>query len=220
MQDSPEVLQRVQEGLTLARKVAWRVTATMGRTADFEEAVAWARFELFEAARRYKPTGAASFQTYAADKMERAILDGLRKASPLPRRVNEKLAADDSVATRARNPARDPARLREQHLAGIATAQVNGLLAKLGLNTQEEFIAVSSKTTPEEASQRTEFRELLDRTVASLPPEEALVIRRFYLDGDTTIERLAAEIGRSRATTQSLHDRALQRLRKRLAKFQ
>jgi RNA polymerase sigma factor for flagellar operon FliA len=215
-EDPPEVLQRVQEGLALVEVVAKEVARTMGRIDDLDEAIACGRVGLLKAARRYDPAINPSFPAFAKDYVRGATLEGLRKLCALPRRAHQVLSADASERPRGPGVQRDPARLREKHLAGVATAQAQGLFARLGLDTQGEFVAVSAKTAPDVAFQRNEERVLLERCIAELPPEEASVVR-LYQQG-VPIQRIAQQLGITRVTAQSTYDRAVQRLQKRLAK--
>lgn len=219
--DSPEVLKLIHEGLPLVEEVARRLCATMGPRADFDEFVSCGRKGMFEAARRYNPDmpGAASFRTFAKHHIEGAMLDGFRKLAPLSRRAHEKLTANDGGQPgQAAANAEDERRL-QKHVAGMAGAQADGLLAQLGLDTQGDFVAVSPKTLAEEASQKKQMRELLERCIQTLPADEARVVRLHYHEGQP-IERIAKQLGIARVTTQSLHDRGLERLQKRLAKLE
>jgi RNA polymerase sigma factor for flagellar operon FliA len=216
-EDPPEVLQRVRDGLSLVEVIARQVARTMGRTADIDEAIACGREGLLKAARRYDPKLNPSFRAFAKGFVHGATVEGLRKLCALPRRAHEKLTIDGSDQPQGQGAQRDPVRLREKHLAGVATAQAEGLLGKLGLDTQGEFLAVSAKTLPDIASQRNQERVLLERCIAALPQQEAAVIR-LYLEG-VPIERIANQLGIARMTAQSAYDRAVQRLQKRLAQL-
>lgn len=219
-EDSPEVLKRVQEGLPLVDGVARRLCSMMGPRADFEEFVSYGREGVFIAARRYAPDrpGAASFRTYAKNQIEYSILEGFRKLAPLSRRAHEKLTANDSGQPRQPADKEDIDRRLQKHVVGMAGAQADGLLAQLGLDTQGDFVAVSPKTLAEEASQKKEMRELLESCIETLPADEARVIRLHYHEG-VPIKRIAEQLGLARVTTQSLHDRGLERLQKRLGKL-
>lgn len=215
--DSPDVLKRVHEGLPLVEGVARRLCAMMGPRANFDDFMSYGREGVFLAARRYDPDrpGAASFRTYAKNQIEYSILEGFRSLAPLSRRAHEKLTANDSAEPAQQE---DIHRRLEQHVVGMAGAQADGLLAQLGLDTQGDFVAVSPKTLAEEASQKKEMRELVERCLGTLPADEARVIRLHYHEG-VPIERIAKQLGIARVTTQSLHDRGLERMQKRLGKL-
>ena len=60
---------------------------------EFDELVALGNAGLAEAAQRFDPTRGASFKTFAWYRVQGSIIDGLRKATNLPRRAWAKLVA-------------------------------------------------------------------------------------------------------------------------------
>jgi RNA polymerase sigma factor for flagellar operon FliA len=213
--DSPEVLVRINEGLSLVPVVARHVRANMGPRADLEELMSCGREALVQAAREYDPQFGHSFRTHAKHVLERAMLDAFRKSmASLPRRAHEhfKAAERDTAA------ATDSERLRDQHLAAVVTAQAAGVLPQRGHDSQGELLAVLRRTTASQASVRNQERDLINAAVASLPADEAVIIRRHCLDGEP-LESVCQELGIPRTTARRLHDRAMERLRKRLDKL-
>ncbi len=211
--DSPEVLARVNEGLPLVELIAKRVTRTMGLTAEIDEAIASGREGLLQAARRYDPKLNDSFRNYAKGPIEYQMIEGLRKLCGLPRRAHEHFTADERSA-----PAKDSERLRNRIVAGMTTAQAEGVLGNRGLDTQGEVVAISLKTTPEQATHRGQDRAQLERAIQGLPDDEAAVVRRHDLEGEP-IKRIAEHLGLPRETIRDLHARALTRLKRELAKL-
>ena len=214
-QDPPEVLSRVHAGFDLVKSVAHEVARTMGRLSDLDEAIACGREGLLEAARKYDPRLGIEFHTFARTIIRSTTLDGMRKLCTLSRRKQQQLQGRIGDAERAQ---RDPERLRDKHLAGMAAAQEKRLLPHRALDTQGEAVAVSLKTTPEEASVRGQEYERLAQALPTLPATEALVVRRHYLEG-VDMEDLAVELGVSRAQVFILRARAMERLQKRLGKL-
>ena len=212
--DSPEVMARVHEALELVEPIARRLSRTMGSRADLDELMSYGRAAALTAAREYDPKFGHSFRTHAKHKLERAMLDGFRKMAALPRRTHEHLTADE----RNPDPAKDSKRLRDKHLAGVAAAQAEGLLARPGLDSQGDFVAISSKTMPDEGSHKNQLRELIALSLDKLPPEEALVIRRHFFD-EVPIDRLAKELGITRMKARTLQARAQETLSKLLARM-
>src|SRR4051794_21869809 len=93
--DSPEVLQRVHEGLTLVETIASQLMRTLGPSGDFEELLSCGRAALLELPRRYDPSLGVPFRLFASPRLQGAMRDGVRHMSGMPRRVHEKLTADD-----------------------------------------------------------------------------------------------------------------------------
>ena len=209
--DSPEILQRVHEGMNLVAETAKWLPRTLGRTNpdDVDDLVSAGRMGLLEAARRYEPNTGHAFSTYARYRIEGAMRDWFRQ-NHLSRRTYAAVSGSGSGPEAATNRQR-----LEQLLAGLAAMQTAGHLAQRGLDTQGEPLAVSLKTTPEEASQRSEHRSLIEDCIGTLSTDEAFVVRRHYYDG-IPIERIADELGVGRMKTRNIHARALEQLLKLL----
>lgn len=209
--DSPEILQRVHEGLSLVAETAKWLPRTLGRTNadDLDDFISAGKMGLLEAARRFDPEAGVAFRTYAKHRIQGAMRDWFSQ-NHLSRRTHEKLSGggSGSEASASQKPL-------EQLLAGLVAAQTAGHLAQRGLDTQGEPVAVSLKTTPEEASQRTERQGLIEDCIATLTPDEAFVVRRHYYDG-IPIDRIADELGVGRMKTRTMHARALKQMLKLL----
>ncbi len=56
---------------------------------------------------------------------------------------------------------------------------------------------------------------MLRDAIAELPEQEAMLVRRHYIEGDR-FDQVAAELGLSKSWASRLHTRAIQKLTKRL----
>jgi RNA polymerase sigma factor FliA len=211
--DSPEVMARVHEALELVEPTARRLSRTLGPGADLDELMSCGRAAALAAARDYDPGFGHSFRTHAKHNLERAMLTGFRQMAALPRRTHEHLTVDERDES-----AQDSKRLRDKHLAGVAAAQAEGLLARPGLDSQGEFVAISAKTMPDEGSHKNQLRELIALSLDQLPPDEAEIIRRHFFD-EVPIDRLAKELGITRMRARTLQARAQASLSKLLARM-
>lgn len=215
-EDSPEVMARVREALELVKPTAWRLCSTLGPRADVEEMMSCGRAAVLQAARSYDPKLGTSFQTHAKRSLERAMRTEFRRTAALPRRAYEHLTVEeretdpDAVA--------NGKRLRDKHFAGIAGAELAGVVARPGLDSQGDALAVSAKTMPDEASHKNQLKELIASSLHKLPPDEAKVFWRHEVE-DVPIDRLAKEMGLTRMKVRTLHKRAQNRLAKLLAEI-
>lgn len=75
--------------------------------------------------------------------------------------------------------------------------------------------ALSHEQSPEDAASDAEMRERVRLALDGLPPQEAELVRRHYLEGDR-FDEVAADLGLSKSWASRLHARALSRLSKRL----
>lgn len=201
---SAEVLRRFHEGLPLVQSQALLLRRSSGRSVEFEDLVSHGQIGLWEAAQRYEPDRGVPFRVFARFRIRGAILDGIRQCSTLPRRLHECLRAFDAGAAERERATLD-------HLAGMATARVTGLVCEPAADPQSPDAAVAASPSPEHCASNAQLLQLVERSLASFPTEEAWLIRRHYLDGES-LDRVAEELLLSKSWTSRLHTRALLRL--------
>ncbi|HVZ34875.1 MAG TPA: sigma-70 family RNA polymerase sigma factor [Polyangiaceae bacterium] len=228
--DTPEVLARFQEGLPAVKPIALRLKRNLGRVAELDDLVSYGQAGLLEAARRFDPERGVPFRAFANFRIRGAMLDGVRQLSDLPRRVHERLKAFESAALfsegaaedlNARPPPGQTPQDRERrlmdHLAGMATAIATGLISETATDDQGGATALAPwEASPEEHSSRQQLLDLVERGIMELPEQEAVLIRRHYLEGER-FDLVAAELGLSKSWASRLHTRAIGRLTKRFA---
>jgi len=201
---SAEVLRRFHEGLPLVRSQALLLRRRSGRCIELDDLVSHGQIGLWEAARRYQRDRGVPFRVFAKFRIRGAILDGIRQWSTLPRRLHECLkafeAGDDQIE-----------RATLDHLAALVTARATGLVCEPAADPQSPDSAVAAAPSPEHCASHAQLLQLVDRSLAAFPTEEAWLIRRHYLDGEP-LERVADELLLSKSWTSRLHARALLRL--------
>lgn len=79
--DSPAVMALFREGLAMVEPIARRVSRTTGRAADLERAIAFGWKGLLEAARRYDPEAGSTFRAFASQRIQCAVVDGMRETA-------------------------------------------------------------------------------------------------------------------------------------------
>lgn len=223
--DPPEVLERFHGAQDLVEIVARQVGRTVGAGFELEELLSFGREGLLEAARRFDASRGVPFRAYAHYRVRGAIIDELRRASRVPRRLYARLRALEAAAgfgegaleeAHAPEPpgttAADAERALVEHLAGMATAMALGLVAPA-----ESVRAEGSRQgdSPEEACLRGELRARLQRALGALSEEEAQLVCRYYFGGEQ-LEQVARDLGLSRSWASRLHTRALTRLARKL----
>jgi RNA polymerase sigma factor for flagellar operon FliA len=147
-----------------------------------------------EAARRYDPTSAASFKTFATYRIRGEIIDGLRAHSqgrPAEAGWNESV---ESIGESASNHSGD---------------DVSGFMSSVkALSTAFELATSTSENPLEENLEKT----TLWSAVSRLPERERHVCELLY-KMDMTMQDIANLMGTSKASVSRLHKRALERLR-------
>jgi RNA polymerase sigma factor for flagellar operon FliA len=226
--DPGVIRERVESALDLVETIARQVSRAVGAGVELDELRSFGREGLFDAARRFDPSREVPFRGYASFRVRGAIIDGVRSTARLPRRVHERLnglsaaqqasegAFEDTCAPRA-VPAVPTAAEQAlgQHLAAMATAMALGLVAPLAQGEDGEKTARDLSEDPEAIVARKELAGLVREAIGELPEQEALLVRRHYLEG-ARFDQVAAELGLSKSWASRLHTRAVQKLTKRL----
>ena len=190
----------------------------------FEELVALANAGLAEAAQRYEPDRGASFATFAWYRVNGAIIDGLRKATHLPRRTWAKLVAlraaseyleqrgerDRGAAQQGAAPSTGPDALAaaQQALAAIRTMYVTSLEAM----RDSGFDPASEAPAPDHRLESSQLAARLREAIDRLPDKERALVTKHYWEGKTLLEA-GAELGMSKSWASRLHAQAVERLR-------
>lgn len=227
-EDTKEVLERFHSHMDLVDLIARQLARELGRSAEIDDLRAMGHQGLLEAARRFDEGRGVTFRRFANYRVRGAMLDGVRKSAPLPRRAHARIraleaallvaetASEDSAAA---NPAQADPRASEQklteHLADMATAMAVGLLATPAIGDEGEPSAVDTALSPEEAVAEAELRQIVIDALEELPEDERQLVRRHYLEGER-FDHVAASLGLSKSWGSRLHTRAVARLTKRL----
>jgi RNA polymerase sigma factor FliA len=228
-QDTPQILERFNSHLDLVDLIARQLAREIGRSAELDDLRSMGQQGLLEAARRFDEGRGVSFRRFANYRVRGAMLDGIRKSAPLPRRAHARVRALEAALLLSESKAEDApvgalpvspdAGASEQklteHLADMATAMAMGLLASPALGDEGEPSALDTAVSPEEAVAQAELRKLVVDALEDLPEDERTLVRRHYLEGER-FDHVATSLGLSKSWASRLHTRAVARLTKRL----
>ncbi len=223
--DATERARLVERHLDLALRAAKMIYPRVRAHVEFDELVALANSGLVEAAQRYEPDRGASFNTFAWYRVQGAVIDGLRKASNLPRREWAKLVAlraasdylehrgerDAGAAQRGAEPPKgaDALAAVKHAMSAIKTMYMTSLEAMQDggfdpANEQEVSVADTLDTAT--------FSKRLAAAFKTLPKKERDLMRKHYWEGKNLLEA-GAELGISKSWASRMHAQAVDRLR-------
>lgn len=224
-----EAAAQIEAHLDLARKAARMIYPRVKQHVEFEELVALGQAGLVEAAARFDPAAGASFRTFAWYRVHGSIMDGLRRASNLPRRTWAQLCAlrataeylenqvDKTAGARAGGaPApstADALRGVRDALAAIRTMYVTSLAAVI--ETGEE--PADDGPTAGEQIDRRRMAARVSRAIAALPDRERALVQKHYWEGKNLLEA-GVELGISKSWACRLHAQAVGRIRESLGR--
>ena len=214
-----EIARLVAEHIDLPRRVASTVYPRVRPHVELDELVALGNQGLAEAAQRYDAR-LGRFETYAWWRIHGAMVDGLRRQSPLPRHTWRKLlrarAANDGPAARAGGDGggagRDGDRRDDERVAAAVTRAL-WLRRPASLDQLRERGYDVPGATIEDELDRERLAAGLRAALAELPDNERALVERHYWEG-RDLRAAGEELGMSKSWASRLHARALGRLRK------
>jgi RNA polymerase sigma factor FliA len=213
--DAPEVLELFQGELATVEIIARQVCRVMGSLADYDEVVSAGREGLLDAACRFEPSRGVRFGSYAHYRVRGAMVDSVRQNASLPRRARERLLALQATTEFAAGSNRvdDAGSLDAVEVHDELSERLNGVAAAaaLSLIAGAAFTPEPGHDDPEVAVERAELLDRIATKLQRMSAEEALVVRRFYFDGDS-LEQIAGDLGVTRSWASRLHTRAIGRL--------
>lgn len=183
----------VEDNLELVDKIVRGMLRRLPSHIDKSDLVQQGRMGLMEAARRYDPTSAASFKTFATYRIRGEIIDGMRAFSQ--NRPAESGAWNESVEAIGEGAGSGDG------IGGfISSVQALGVAFNLATSTTENPLEESLE------------KQALWVAVARLPERERHVCELLY-KMDMTMQDIADVMHTSKASVSRLHKRALERLR-------
>jgi RNA polymerase sigma factor for flagellar operon FliA len=222
--DGRERAQLAERHLELARRAAAVIYPRVRDHVAFDELVALANAGLAEAAHRFDPDRGVAFPTFAWYRVNGAIVDGLRKATNLPRRTWARLvalrAANDYLETQSERqrgagqqgtpPASGADALAQvqQAMSAIRTMYMTSLEAM----RDHGFDAAADAPAAPERIDSARLAARLKQAIDRLPDRERQLVTKHYWEGKNLLEA-GAELGMSKSWASRLHAQAIERLR-------
>jgi RNA polymerase sigma factor for flagellar operon FliA len=214
-----ELILRYQGFVRAVAMTAWK--ATLGNV-ELDDLISYGQVGLLQAARSYDPKSDVEFATYAYYRVRGAIFDGYASMQWLSRaqyrRIRSRQLGDEVIEQQAFEESSG----REGHSEALWTTGVIGKLVvvHLALEAGERGPAASklsdpSEVSPSESLELEEAHQCVRRAVAELPDEERSLVEAIYFKGQT-LTAAANVLGKSKSWASRLHDRALERLLRKL----
>jgi RNA polymerase sigma factor FliA len=195
----------IEANIDLPRRVAAAIHRRCRRYVDLEELVALGNLGLAEAGARFRAGAGASFRSFAAFRVRGAILDGIRRHSPLPTKQWHRLRAIRKRVGEEKTPSDDI----EAELAAFPRVFVRSIE-----DIAEEELPHAS-TDAVAAVHWSEVRHTLLRAIDDLSARQRSILRsRYWYDED--LVRAGARLGLSKSVATREHALALESLRSQL----
>ncbi len=224
--------REIVELLPLVRTIARRVASYLKPPLSFDDLVSAGTVGLLKAARDFDASHQAEFKTYAYIRIKGAVLDELRRASPLPsntnRQVRHALRLSQSITQQTGTPPTDERLAAE---LGISVEEVAALFESAraqhfvsidGFSDERpalgEILASSDTAAPDS---RLEKAEMLAQLTAAMQRLDArrLQIVVLYYHKHLTMKQIADLLEITESRVSQLHASALGMLSAQLGEF-
>lgn len=187
-----------------------------------EDLIADGRVGLLAAARRFDPKRGFSFEWYASFRVRGAILDAVRTyLAPSAYGRFLSYVAQGAKRSKSRTPPNTfdrPHRRRilnlDATLAGMSAVGPLGVVVEV-TDYEEEDLVDRERLDPEQELASVQLRKLLFRSIRTLPPREAELVRRHYFN-DEGLDQVALDLEINKSWASRLHIRGIKRLSKRV----
>jgi RNA polymerase sigma factor for flagellar operon FliA len=193
---------------------------------QFEELVSLGTIGLAEASQRFDPTRGVPFGAYAWYRTQGAIIDGLRRASNLPRRVWLQLVALRAAAEYLEHQVEREAGAAKQGIAPAsgtdalaAVKQAMGAIRTMyltsleGLAEEKGFDPKAETVDPHDVIDSQRMGAKIQAAIAELPERERELVKKHYFEGKNLLEA-GEELGISKSWASRLHAQAVDKLRR------
>ena len=215
----------VLQHIGLVHKTALHIKARLPDHVELEELVQIGMVGLLEAAKSFDASQGADLGTFASKRIRGAILDEVRKRSPLSRADSSHIKAEEQVVDQFLAKHGRPPTASE--IASELDTSLDEYQRQRGrsqkfrttsLNELEEIgqVPLSEKAGPEDEVEAVETNEWLAAEIADLPEREQIVLSLYYND-EMNLKEIGAIIGVSESRVSQILTKVVSKLRDRVA---
>lgn len=215
----------VLQHIGLVHKTALHIKARLPDYVELEELVQIGMVGLLEAAKSFDANQGADLGTFASKRIRGAILDEVRKRSPLSRADSSHIKAEEQVVDQFLAKHGRPPSASE--IASELDTSLDEYQRQRGrsqkfrttsLNELEEIgqVPLSEKAGPEDEVEAVETNEWLAAEIADLPEREQIVLSLYYND-EMNLKEIGAIIGVSESRVSQILTKVVSKLRDRVA---
>jgi RNA polymerase sigma factor for flagellar operon FliA len=217
----------------LVKRIAHHMMAKLPASVELDDIIQTGMLGLLDAVNRYEESHGAQFETYAAQRIRGAILDGLRQADWLPRSFRRDLRRiEGAIGKLEQRLGRAPAEHEVAAELGISLADYQKMLQEArgyqlisfeDFNQSEggdylERYCEDSGANPLDALLDRKLREQLVKGIAGLPEREKVVMGLYY-ENELNFREIGETLGVSESRICQLHSQAIARLRSQIRKL-
>lgn len=217
----------------LVKRIAHHMMAKLPASVEIDDVIQTGMLGLLDAVNRYEASLGAQFETYAAQRIRGAILDGLRQADWLPHSFRRDLRRiEGAIARIEQRLGRAPVELEVARELGISLAEYQKMLQEARgyqLISFEDFNqgdggdflerhCADAGANPLEVLLDRKLRERVIKAIGGLPEREKVVMGLYY-EEELNFREIGETLGVSESRVCQLHSQAIARLRSQIRNF-
>jgi RNA polymerase sigma factor for flagellar operon FliA len=214
----------------LVKRIAHHMMAKLPASVELDDVIQTGMLGLLDAVNRYEESHGAQFETYAAQRIRGAILDGLRQADWLPRSFRRDLRRiEGAIGKLEQRHGRAPSEKEVADELAMPLAQYQKMLQDARgyqLISFEDFNHADGGDylerhcedggdNPLEALLDRRLRERLVKGIEGLPEREKMVMGLYY-EQELNFREIGETLGVSESRICQLHSQAIARLRSQI----
>ena len=222
--------QLIQRFAPLVKRIAYHLMARLPSSVQVDDLVQNGMMGLLDAINRFEAGMGAQFETYAAQRVRGAMLDGLRENDWLPRSLRRDFRRiEEAIAQLEQQFGRAPS---EQELAkalSMTLAEYQKMLQDarghqlisfedMVEDGEDDYLERHLKDETNEPSQLLEnqnLQTLLTQGIEQLPEREKLMMALYY-EQDLNLREIGDIMGVTESRVCQLHSQAIARLRTKM----
>ncbi len=222
--------QLVQRFAPLVKRIAYHLMVKLPSSVQIDDLVQNGMLGLLDALGKFEAGMGAQFETYAAQRIRGAMLDGLRENDWLPRSLRRDFRRiEEAIAQLEQAHGRAPAEKELANALGMSLGDYQKMLQDARghqLISFEDMIEdgdedylerhlVDDAGDPARIFEDASLRQLLVQAIEALPEREKLMMALYY-EQDLNLREIGEVMGVTESRVCQLHSQAVARLRTRL----
>jgi len=215
----------------LVKRIAYHMMAKLPASVDVDDMIQAGMMGLLDAVNRYEDNHGAQFETYAARRIQGAILDELRQNDWLPRRCRKTMRDIEAAMSRLQQRlGRTPTESELAKELNVKLSEYQEMLQEsrgyqliyydeLEGSDDDHFLdrhcTASPGAEPLERLMDSSLREALVAAIDGLPEREKMVMSLHY-EQELNLKEIGEVLGVSESRVCQIHTQAVARLRAKL----
>ena len=222
--------QLVERFAPLVKRIAYHLMARLPSSVQVDDLVQNGMLGLLDAMSRFEAGMGAQFETYAAQRIRGAMLDGLRENDWLPRGLRRDFRRIEATINQLEQEhGRTPSERELAAALGMSLAEYQKMLQEargyqlisfedLVVEEDEDFLEhhlSDDANDPLKLLEDQSLQRLLVEGIESLPEREKLMMALYY-EQDLNLREIGEVMGVTESRVCQLHTQAVARLRARI----